>query len=82
MANVGTTFKTGNATVATLKPGTKLEVLGNGTVKITETPTPVVGDTVTDYKGRTGKVVRLSTKYGFDPKKPLFVGSDNVVRNF
>ena len=79
------TFTTGNSTVATLQPGSTLKVLGNGQVEVTyeaPKPAPKLGDLVVDSKGRQGTVVRVSTRGDFNPKKPIFVGKDNVVRNF
>lgn len=81
MSKVGTRFTTGNATVRTLKVGTVLEVVGPSTVEIVDVPAPQVGETVVDFKGRTGRVVRLSERSDFDPSQPIAVFGDNVVRN-
>jgi hypothetical protein len=81
MAKVGQTFSTGNAVVGTLKAGSVLRVSGQGQLEIVSLPEPTLGDKVTDFKSRTGTVVRLSNRADFDPTKPIAVFADNVVRN-
>lgn len=81
MAKVGQTFTTGNAVVNTLPAGAQLRVSAKGTLEIVSLPAPKLGDYVTDSKGRTGRIVRMTTRNDFSPSNPIAVFDDNVVRN-
>ena len=83
---VGTVFKTGNSTVAKLAPGTVLEIVGVGQVRVVSVPKPVfnVGDRVyVKSKGRYGRIFRATTNgsasvAGMPPAGYQFYVSDDA----
>ena len=83
---VGSNFKTGNSTVAGLKVGTKLEVVGAGQLRITEVPKRVFkpGDRFLSKYG-WATVVDSSSRLdlsdsGFDSETEVLYMADGSYR--
>lgn len=77
---VGKTFKTGNAVVSTLKPGTTLVVSGQGTLQVTGIPQVEITEGLR-FKSKygTARVVGITSRDGLDNHVSKFIDDGEVL---